>query len=146
MNDDLVYRDEPSASGGGSSRRTVIKRMAIGAGVVWAAPAVMSVGSAASAASPFPDTGNCGVKFVCGDTANCGPEGAGCLCTLTTEGVLFCSNNFSCADVARCLVSSDCPAGWQCQAADTGCCGQGYCLPPCGLTQAVGGGGATNAG
>jgi hypothetical protein len=115
------------------SRRAAIRRLAVGAGVVWAAPVVMSVGSSAAAASA-PFTGNCGTKFVCssGIDATCGPEDADCLCVDTTDGVLFCAANFACRTALTCTTSADCPAGWRCQAAGSGCCGFGVCLPPCG--------------
>ena len=127
------------------SRRAIIKRAGVGAAVVWVAPVIVTMAKPAAAASNFPGTENCQTRFVCGDVANCGPDGS-CLCTLTTEGLLFCSNDFSCADVPTCTTSTDCPAGWQCQAAGTGCCGVGYCLPPCGVGAAGAGAGPKNAG
>jgi len=122
------------AFSGQQSRRTVLKKAAVGAGMVFVAPVITSFETKAAAQSL---QATCGTKYVCGNTANCGPAGSGCLCTLTIEGLLFCSNDFVCGTTNTCTTSSDCPPGWYCQAAGTGCCGAGVCLPPCGTAVAV---------
>jgi hypothetical protein len=130
------------------SRRTALKGAAAGAGVVFVAPVITSFETKAAAQSL---QATCGTKYVCGNVANCGP-GLTCLCTMTIEGYLFCSNDFTCGTTKTCTKSSDCPSGWMCQAAGSGCCGAGVCLPPCGTEAEVrtaatsGSGGKKNSG
>jgi hypothetical protein len=118
--------------GSGLSRRTMLKGVGIGTAVAWTAPAVLSVSGIAHADGSL--TGPCKDKFTCGNSAFCGANQQ-CLCTATTEGDLFCSDNFSCDQVPTCTTSADCPAGQACQSDNSGCCGPGVCLPACSDTQ-----------
>ncbi len=51
-----------------------------------------------------------------------------CLCTTSIDDVLVCGS-FACG--ASCSSNTDCPAGYYCQQAGSGCCGQ-VCIPFCG--------------
>ena len=113
---------------GGVSRRTAIKSVAAGTAVVWAAPAITTMGGAAMAqGSPVCDRP---VDFVCGDNIPviCGHSGPydECVCDLTVEGRSVCWENAFCTD-EWCTSEADCPDG---MCVDT-CCGR-TCLPVCG--------------
>lgn len=111
----------------GLSRRDAIKRVAGGAAVVWAAPAVLSSPAFGATGSP------CDTPFVCGAAlVPCGSTSTmQCMCVLTVEGDRFCATDFFCRNTRTCTSSAQCPPGWRCQAAGAGCCGQ-VCVPPCG--------------
>jgi hypothetical protein len=113
------------------SRRNLIKAGAVVGGAVWVAPVIDSFESKAAAQS-LPTV--CGAKYVCGNTAFCGPTPGAeplCGCVETIEGQLFCGGNFVCGTTATCTKDADCPPGYVCQGAGTGCCGANVCVPPC---------------
>lgn len=127
-------------------RRTLIKRAGAGAAILWAAPAVTSLGSHALAqrGSEAGCGGNCpGCTFAQCGGQSCGDLGP-CFCVGTDpqSGDCFCSNNFFCGDTPDCVSAADCPEGWVCQLGEcAGACGPGVCVPPCGTC--AGGAGAS---
>lgn len=84
------------------------------------------------------ETGTCGAGYVCGgQTRDCGQPTCGglgpCQCTEGVDGTVHCADDIcltlSCTSNADC--ESEFGAGFFCQKAGTGCCGQ-VCIPPCG--------------
>lgn len=109
------------------SRRQMLKRLAVGGGVVWATPVITSFASPAAAGTPIPTTttteqpvacgcilagpGQSGTVFPCGDVA-------GCHCfTLDTgeqiciPGRVACGQPCPCGPDEVCVVDSCCPTG-----------------------------------
>ena len=126
---DDEYTDDIEAHG--SSRRDALKKIGIGAGVVWATPVVMSLTTPAGAqvGSVRPDPRCAGAT--CGSFEACGtpsePNGLeNCFCFATEHGEGFCIPDQSCAAVDTCF-DGVCPPGFIC-AVDT-CCGDPICMP-----------------
>jgi hypothetical protein len=92
------------------SRRRLIQGMGVGTAAVWAAPTVLSIGSAAAAAS----SPVCATASTCGVITGC--VGEDCLCAQTTEGTIVCINPF--AVQLLCSASSQCPDGSVCAVGD----------------------------
>ncbi|MGH9177316.1 MAG: hypothetical protein ACRD0N_02010 [Acidimicrobiales bacterium] len=119
----------------------MLARAGAGTALVWAAPAVTSLGRVHAAASPAcTNCPGCSRIPGCGDRCFCVQVAGGC----------FCSANFRCRDAVRCPngLDSDCPTGYRCQLGPgAGCCGENVCVPPCGGVTGVELGAAlTNAG
>ena len=123
---------EDEQAGSGVSRRTLIKRTATGAAVVWAAPVLTSMVNPASAQFNYDTCTECAIG---GD--NCGGQPAcsqgGCSCLRTVDGGCFCHQGSACSALQHCTAQSDCPSGWACSLS---CCSANntdfYCHPPCG--------------
>ena len=100
------------------SRRSLIKKATIGAGVVWATPAIQSlVIPAAAAGTPPPSPGcrdNC-PDIACANNPTCegAPRGF-CFCARTVEGDCVCLDITLGCVVEVCDTSADCPAGSRC--------------------------------
>jgi stigma-specific protein Stig1 len=82
---------------------------------------------------------SCGTSFSCGSAVTtCGTPAPGgiCACLQAQEGFTACGENFTCGTTPGCTTSASCVAalgpGAFCQAAGTGCCGAGVCVPACG--------------
>lgn len=131
---------------GGVSRRTAIKSVAAGGALVWAAPAITTLGGSAFAqVSPVPQCP--GTNWECDDVlVECGASGPleYCLCDTTVEGATFCWEDQFCEDLQPCSSSDTCDPGYACV---TTCCPEPMCFPVCGtnanvvndLTQSTGG-------
>lgn len=121
----------------GVSRRTAIKSVAAGGALVWAAPAITSVGSAfGQQTSPNPVCP--GERWSCGEEPTfCGPDGfPTCFCDRTTEGATFCwDTGVFCDALTVCTTSADCPAGSACFPST--CCLTAVCIPACGTVESV---------
>jgi hypothetical protein len=106
----------------------LIKRAGVGAAVVWATPALTSVGLAAASGTPA-----CNTCAVCPQPV-CGPD-CGCV-TDTTSGKCFCHQGTPCRLVKQhtCTSTSQCPPGYTCALSCCKLSGVSYlaCLPPCG--------------
>jgi hypothetical protein len=139
----------------GLSRRRLLKRVAVGGGIVYAAPFMTSAALAGA------DDGNprcnavvgpdgpikCGPDS-CFDQEQCSgeiPDGSVCSCVPREPGngneegggQCFCHEVQFCAGLTPCENTGDCPPGWACTSS---CCGGGwFCLPPCGTNQVFGG-------
>jgi hypothetical protein len=117
----------PSPTGEGVSRRQLLRRIAVGGGVVWATPVVTSMLTPAAAGTPAPTTtttqapqecgcllvgpGQSGTVFPCGEVS-------GCHCfTLDTgeqiciPGRVACGQPCPCGPDEVCVVDSCCPNG-----------------------------------
>jgi hypothetical protein len=126
---------------GTDSRRSALKKLAVGGAAVWAAPAVLSSTASAAPGSPPPTTtttttvpqvciGN--GDWVCGNPlVICGTAGLNeiCICEVDVEGNDICWGNFPCSDprAVVCSSNADCLPGWKCAST---CCGT-TCTPPC---------------
>ncbi|HEU0304922.1 MAG TPA: hypothetical protein VFR32_10120 [Gaiellaceae bacterium] len=128
--------------------------MAIGGGVVYAAPFMTSAALAGSEdgnprcnAVVGPDGPvTCGPDG-CFDQTNCSgsiPDGSVCSCVPREPGngnergggQCFCHEVQFCAGLTACESSGDCPPGWACTSS---CCPDGpWCLPPCGTNPVFG--------
>jgi hypothetical protein len=108
----------------GLTRRRMIQTTAIGAVGVWSAPAVLSVGASAFAAS---QTCDCSGKHNC-QVGNCGDPNDRCSCAATVEGPCGC---FIPVCGPQCTTSADCGDGQLCV---PGCCSNPVCATPCGGT------------
>jgi hypothetical protein len=111
----------------GVSRRAMIAGTAGTAAAMWAAPAIMSLGAGAGAASSV----CAGGEWNCGEPPNLcgtGSNGQDCLCDVDTDDRAFCWEDFPCVGAVVCANNNDCPAG---QACTTNCCGT-TCAPVCG--------------
>jgi hypothetical protein len=127
------------------SRREVLKKTVVAAGIVWASPVVQSMTAAASAAgTPQPTTSStepasldcaapCTTCFSTGcppASSLCEPSGL-CLCSQTHEGDCFCA--FDAFGSGPCTTSDDCLANERCM----NICGNNcdpnakWCLPAC---------------
>jgi hypothetical protein len=107
----------------GLTRRHMIQTTAIGAVGVWSAPAVLSVGASAFAASQACDCSD-GNNCLIG---NCSDPNDFCSCAATVEGPCGC---FIPTCVApSCTSSADCDNGQLCV---PGCCSNPVCATPCG--------------
>jgi hypothetical protein len=125
--------------GAGESRRSVLKKIAVGGAVAWSAPLLLSSPAVAQTGTPEPTTTPT-TEFLpctsgpweCGDglviCGNAGLDGI-CVCDVDVHGNDFCWGNFPCGDpgAVTCTANSDCQSGWVCA---TTCCGQ-TCVPPC---------------
>jgi hypothetical protein len=135
----------------GVSRRTALKRLGAGAAVAWSAPALMSVGTRAFAASPSDACpAPCTTCFSFGnfenfgfpDSAACGGVPApACMCSGTAEGDCFCAANAF--GSGPCTTSADCLANERCMSIASNFCDPNskFCLPGC----SAGAGGAGGA-
>jgi hypothetical protein len=124
------------------ARRSILKGAAA-VPLVWAAPAISSVGSRALAASVNPLCNN-DCENTCAGQHICGDEGLYdiCACTRNTEGDCFCWANAFCSQTPACDDSSSCLPGWSCVPS---CCGYNACFPPCGTILSSDAGGPTGA-
>ena len=102
---------------GGISRRKALQKIGVGAVVVWSAPMVTSVASAAPVGSPMPgcQTFDCSVSVPCPGNASCfGPyrtANGGCSCVgNTAQCVSSCADCFSPQICVNQVVNCDCPA------------------------------------
>jgi hypothetical protein len=108
------------------SRRSLIKKATIGAGVVWATPAIESLVIPASAAGTPPPPPLClngCPDIACADGPRCG-EGLSsnlCICGRTVEGDCVCFDTGLACLVEICDTSADCPAGSRCVVACSTC-------------------------
>lgn len=118
-------------TGGGFSRRTMLKGIGAGTAIAWAAPALTTVGGRVMAQTS-PACTDCAVGGNdCGGQTPCGD---GCTCLRRTgQRGCFCHEPISCGDprVVACTTDATCPAGWSCTSS---CCGSDLCHPPCGAT------------
>jgi hypothetical protein len=139
-NNDEVTGVEPMRSA--FSRRTALKGAGVGV-AVWAAPTVLSMGSAAHAASNAPPLACNGCDpngDPCSNQTACGDPSEGCSCkTVAAGGSCLCTANGYCEDFQECPNGqSDCPTGLSCVSS---CCNDaGYpnlCLPNCGAGAAI---------
>jgi hypothetical protein len=144
---------DDEVSGARESRRSVLRKIAVGGAVAWSAPVLLSSPASAATGSPQPTTTTESTlppqcdsgPWECGnDLVLCGTSGLDGICNCDTDvhGNDFCWGNFPCGDprVVDCAANTDCPPGWACT---TTCCGQ-TCAPPCdgtfGESQGVQGG------
>ena len=138
------------------SRRSFIKKAAVGAGVAWAAPVIQTLRVPAYGAvgTPQPTTTTTPTmtctappRSSCGDFTFCGgvPGSFECVCVKTTEGAAVCANvsfphcapscpPFYNCDIRLgtcfpplCVSSGECPPGFVC--ADLEDCHIKFCLP-----------------
>jgi hypothetical protein len=127
------------------SRRDLIKKGAVGAGLVWASPMVQSVTSPAfgQVGTPGPTTTvprlACTDPSGCADPRYCGTETT-CVCVSTTDGDNACIDQSSLSD----LCSSpgpgrECPPGFECFCPD-GVCAPGVCVRFCSSSADCGSG------
>jgi len=119
--------DEPNegVEATGLSRRTLLKRIGVGAGIVWSAPVLTSVFSRAAAQSAPPCSFNA-AEGACNGQTVCGTQG--CLCNVNADGVsTYCTVPTNCSN-ADCTTNADCPAGQVCQAT---CCETTKCFVVC---------------
>jgi hypothetical protein len=123
--------DETTIEQVGISRRRVLTGAAVGAGALWAAPSIVSLGASAGAASAIscsnPGSDNCGGPF-----SDCSPgSDASCFCTHDIDGNVVCiAIDLCCAGCQSCASSADCPSSCAC-VPDT-CLGN-VCQPLCGV-------------
>ena len=115
------------------SRRSLIKKAAVGAGLVWASPVIQSVTSPAygQAGTPQPTTTStttpgepilrpCFTPSSCPDIVFC-PDGAPCVCADTVDGGAFCIDGST-----PFCVDGQCPPGQVCITNEFG----SFCGPP----------------
>jgi hypothetical protein len=141
-------------AGAGMSRRRLLRRAAIGAGVAWTAPVLISA-QVAAAGTPGPSTSTTSTTepFACGPASRCGepllpctPGGVAppCFCAPTAEGGAACVGlgatcppDFRCPAgqgcepfgiFCRCASSADCPSGSVCVALQP-CIEDRICFP-----------------
>lgn len=135
----------------GISRRDLIRRSVVAGGLVWAAPAVVSIKTRdAAAGTPPPTTSptttattmssgcNQANSFqACGDVrTDCGLDGQ-CFCIQTAEGDFVCAGDLddACSSPGppRCTSSSQCPPSEPICLTPANCCGDGFgrCIKPC---------------
>lgn len=144
----------------GLSRRKLLKRAAVGGGMLVAAPAMTSTaygqtGSPNCRANPTPGVGEpvkCNPGEPCLGQTPCGgeiPAGSFCTCIPGCKqqgnqesGRCFCHEVSLCAGLTPCESASDCPPGWACAES---CCPGCNCLPPCGTNPVFGTMGALHA-
>jgi hypothetical protein len=110
-NNDEVTGVEPMRSA--FSRRTALKGAGVGV-AVWAAPTVLSMGSAAHAASNAPPLACNGCDpngDPCGNQTPCGDPSEGCSCkTVAAGGSCLCTANGYCEDFQECPLPEPVPA------------------------------------
>jgi hypothetical protein len=134
------------------SRRSLVKKGVVGAGVAWATPVIQTLRIPAygAAGTPEPTTTippmTCATPSTCPDFTSCGAAGSSrCVCIGTTEGSAVCADAqlppcapscppfYTCDPVLNacvpplCVGSGECPAGFVC--ADLEGCGVKLCLP-----------------
>lgn len=147
--------------GSGVSRRKLLKRAAVGGGMVVATPIMTSsayaqTGSPNCRANPTPGEGNpvkCNPAQPCAGQTLCGGEiPAGSICTCVpgckeagneAHGQCFCHEAQFCSGLTPCNSAADCPPGWACS--ESCCPGGCFCLPPCGTNPIFGTVGALRA-
>jgi hypothetical protein len=132
---------DASESGGGISRRRMLKRIGAGAAVAWSAPVLTSLRTPAfaqasptcapgsfclSCGDPCPgETPTCGGEGVCGDPLWCG-------CVTSLEGTNACLANVygarGCSSTSECLENEVCVpiCGLDCDPRSA------WCIPRCG--------------
>ena len=121
------------------SRRGMLKKIGLGAAVVWAAPVLTSLQTPASA-STLGKGKRCTQQNITDPNSQaacnwCVPPacpGTQCgFCFPTVKGCCFCTNNFFCSQASPCSTKADCPTGSDCGYT---CCSQSQalCLPPAG--------------
>ena len=144
------------------SRRSLIKKGVVGAGVAWATPVIQTlrVPAYGAAGTPQPTTTTIPTmtcttppRSGCGNFTSCGGVSGSfhCVCVKTTEGSAVCAD----ADLPSCVggcppfytceprlgsclppfcaSSSECPPGFVC--ADLEDCGIKFCFPPATAAQ-----------
>lgn len=117
----------------GISRRTALKRIGVGAAVVWTAPMVLSIESPAFAGSQV--CTNCDTTCPRAGT-QCGP-GHFCLQRIGTSGCVCVFANFCSEGVdVNCTSDANCPSGYVCASTCCGSGGQptGLCVQPSAQT------------
>ena len=125
------------------SRRDLIKKAAIGTGVVWAAPVMLNSISPAHAGTPSPSKQECleCLPFGPGNPHElCGgaPPGEPCFCVALNEGGCACVQGDApigpCSFIENtCRTNADCGGGRVCMAVDPPCPGEatGLCNSLC---------------
>jgi hypothetical protein len=132
--------DENNDEMSGISRRSAIKRIGVGAAVVWSAPAIVSVSRAYGQAGSPGALGcpECDVNDLCSGQGFCSEDEITCPCSPQLDGeTCFCwqGPHDSCANFIRCdpETQTGCPGDETCVPT---CCfvfdGQGVCVNPCG--------------
>lgn len=119
------------------SRRDLIKKGAVGVGLVWATPMVQSVTTPTfgQVGTPGPTTTvprlACTEPFFCGTGGffECG-TGAGCGCVSTTDGDNVCVDGSLDNRCSSPGPGSQCPPGFECYCPDV-LCSLGVCLRFC---------------
>jgi hypothetical protein len=121
--------DEPGSEPGGLSRRQIIKRIGVGTAVVWATPAITSLGARAYAAtdggSPAPHPECIGAN--CSTFIPCSSSNTDCVCVTTPQGGFCIPGSTLCSTLEVCAAGNICPPGSVC-AIDT-CCVNPVCVP-----------------
>lgn len=139
MSDKLILDGDDDA-GRRASRREVLKKLGIGAGVAWTAPVATGfLTQAAAAGTPAPTTTDTTLPPpICDCSGNpCGTTPlnycdaiSGCLCATTNSGACQCFIPICVAPGAGpCTMDDDCPSGYACVRE---CCGPPTCAPVCG--------------
>jgi hypothetical protein len=119
------------------SRRTLIKRAGVAGALVWSAPVLSSLTSAAHADGsvvPVPCPGGCDPNNPCFGQGPCDAPGE-VFCSCVPEvgtGDCFCHESSSCSALRDCTTNADCAdlTGYVCA---TSCCANAKCIPPCGV-------------
>lgn len=112
------------------SRRRIMKRAGVGAAIVWSAPVLSSLGSAAHAQTPPPDgeACDCDVQQPCNMAIPCqGSNLCNCWVRFDRTGC-FCGPFDACINHEPCGPNGSCPSGQVCI---SNCCGD-LCYAPCG--------------
>ena len=116
-------------------RRDALKKLGVGAAIVWTAPAAMSFFSKAAAGSPPPTTTPTTLPpeipvctgATCQTFVPCTSQNPDCVCIRTPEGGFCFPGSTSCGGLDACTPDNACPPGFLC-AIDT-CCGGPVCVP-----------------
>jgi hypothetical protein len=126
------------------SRRRIIKTGALGAGFVWAAPALKSVHAAQAGGSEAPSTTTTSTTTptcapclaapapgICNGTAPFCGDSTSCREAITTEGDCFCAS-VTTPVVVPCASSGQCGPGQRCMTVCfPGNCTQSFCVNEC---------------
>jgi hypothetical protein len=102
------------------SRRDLLKKAGVGAGIVWAAPILQTLRTpAAAAGSPTPGSSTtsipsetCGLPSTCGGDINFCDTQTLCVCGTTTEGTVGCGELII---LQPCESDATCPGGTTCE-------------------------------
>jgi hypothetical protein len=135
------------------SRKKLLRRAAVGGGVLYAAPFMTS----AALGGPAEGAPRCNTRVVDGTQIRACDQAEPCVGQTVCSGDLgsnfctcvplcpgddrvggcFCHQPQACAGLTACTSSGDCPPTWKCT---TSCCSSGpgdcFCLPPCGTNAA----------